>query len=89
MDAKSEYKHLFPIAVEVEAGKKYNWCSCGKSGRPPLCDREDCGDKSLIYQAELTEEVYFCNCKQTQNPPFCDGSHSRLLLEIVKNRQGR
>ena len=27
-----------PYAVEVEAGKKYWWCACGKSKTQPFCD---------------------------------------------------
>ncbi|CEG57473.1 CDGSH iron-sulfur domain-containing protein [Legionella fallonii] len=87
MDSESEYKHLFPIAIEVESGKKYLWCGCGKSKTQPLCDRNDCGNQCVSYVAELNEEIYFCNCKQTKNPPFCDGTHSKLLLEIVKHRK--
>ena len=26
------------IALEVEKGKSYYWCSCGKSVKQPLCD---------------------------------------------------
>ena len=26
------------IAVDVEQGKSYFWCSCGKSSKQPLCD---------------------------------------------------
>ena len=26
------------IALEVEKGKSYFWCSCGKSLKQPLCD---------------------------------------------------
>ena len=26
------------IAVEVEKGKSYYWCSCGKSSKQPFCD---------------------------------------------------
>ena len=26
------------IALEVEKGKSYYWCSCGKSLKQPLCD---------------------------------------------------
>jgi CDGSH-type Zn-finger protein len=87
MDDKPDYKHLFPIALEVEQGKRYIWCGCGKSQNPPLCDKEKGCDTSVEYLAELNEEVYFCNCKQTKNPPLCDGSHAKLLLEVVKNRQ--
>jgi CDGSH-type Zn-finger protein len=27
-----------PIAVEVEAGKIYWWCACGRSKHQPFCD---------------------------------------------------
>ena len=27
-----------PIAVEVEKGKSYYWCACGKSNNQPFCD---------------------------------------------------
>lgn len=82
-----EYNHLFPIALEVEQGKKYNWCGCGKSQNQPLCDKKNCGDKSVSFLATLTEEVYFCNCKQTKNSPWCDGSHAKFLIEAIKKRQ--
>jgi len=26
------------IAIEVEQGKSYYWCSCGKSSKQPFCD---------------------------------------------------
>ena len=26
------------IAIEVEQGKSYFWCSCGKSSKQPFCD---------------------------------------------------
>lgn len=87
MDEKYGDVGLFPIAIEVEEGKTYVWCGCGKSLTPPFCDKNECGEQSVSYVASLTEDVYFCNCKQTNNPPWCDGSHRHLLLEAVKNRQ--
>ena len=27
-----------PIPVEVEAGKSYWWCACGRSKKQPFCD---------------------------------------------------
>ena len=27
-----------PYAVEVEEGKSYYWCACGRSGSQPFCD---------------------------------------------------
>lgn len=88
-DNNSEFKHLFPIGVEVTEGYTYKWCGCGKSNTQPFCDKENCGDKAVSFIADLTEEVYFCNCKQTKSPPFCDGSHAKVLLEVLKNRQNK
>ena len=27
-----------PYAIDVESGKKYWWCSCGRSAKQPFCD---------------------------------------------------
>ena len=69
-----------PYAFEVEAGKRYAWCACGRSDNQPLCDgaHGDCGIKPNVFTAEKTETVYLCGCKATNKPPFCDGSHNRL-----------
>jgi CDGSH-type Zn-finger protein len=71
-----------PIAVDLEAGKKYAWCSCGLSDNQPFCDgkhkQEGCEFAPLVFTAEKSETVYFCTCKQTGNSPRCDGSHSSL-----------
>ncbi|CDZ78799.1 hypothetical protein BN59_03113 [Legionella massiliensis] len=74
---------FFPIAYDVEEGKTYHWCGCGKSESQPLCDRENCGESSVAYLAPLTETVYFCACKESKDPPLCDGSHARLLREYM------
>ncbi|GGI79845.1 CDGSH iron-sulfur domain-containing protein [Legionella impletisoli] len=81
MKKNNSYPNYFPIAYEVEAGKAYRWCGCGKSKQQPLCDREDCGELCKVYRALVTETVLFCACKKTKEPPFCDGSHSELLLK--------
>lgn len=69
-----------PYAVEVEAGKKYWWCSCGRSQKQPYCDgsHKDTGLTPLLYTAEKTGKVYLCGCKSTVKKPFCDGTHGRL-----------
>lgn len=69
-----------PYAVEVEAGKKYWWCSCGRSQKQPYCDgsHKDTGLTPLLYTAEKTGKVYLCGCKSTAKMPFCDGTHGRL-----------
>jgi CDGSH-type Zn-finger protein len=68
-----------PISVEVEAGKSYWWCSCGRSAKQPFCDgsHKDTGFTPLKYDAPETRTAYFCACKATARSPLCDGSHSR------------
>ena len=67
------------LAIEVEQGKSYYCCSCGKSSKQPFCDGSHKGTefKPLAYKAELTKKVFFCVCKQTNDQPFCDGSHNK------------
>ncbi|MBT8148816.1 MAG: CDGSH iron-sulfur domain-containing protein [Pseudomonadales bacterium] len=67
-----------PFAVEVEAGKIYYWCACGKSSRQPFCDGSHQGTAftPLKYQAQQSVKVFFCGCKLTASPPLCDGSHN-------------
>ena len=69
-----------PYEVEVEAGRKYAWCACGRSRAQPLCDgsHKGTGLNPVIFTAEKSQTVYFCGCKQTGDRPFCDGTHSSL-----------
>lgn len=69
-----------PYAVEVEAGKSYWWCSCGKSASQPFCDGAHKGSEfaPVEYKAEQAGTVYFCGCKHSANGALCDGSHTRL-----------
>ena len=66
------------IPLEVEEGKSYFWCSCGKSSKQPLCDGSHKGTefKPIAFKADVTKKLFFCACKQTKNQPFCDGSHN-------------
>ena len=68
-----------PYAVDVEAGKSYYWCSCGKSARQPFCDgsHKDTGMTPVKYEATESRKVFFCGCKATAKQPLCDGSHSK------------
>ncbi len=67
-----------PDDVDVEEGKTYAWCACGKSAMQPFCDgsHEGSGFSPLPFKAEKTETVFFCGCKKTKSQPLCDGSHS-------------
>lgn len=69
-----------PFAVEVEAGKTYHWCACGRSQSQPFCDgsHRGTGFAPVAWQAEKNATVYLCGCKHTRNPPLCDGSHKQL-----------
>jgi CDGSH-type Zn-finger protein len=29
---------IFPLTLELELGKEYFWCTCGKSKDQPFCD---------------------------------------------------
>lgn len=66
-----------PFPVDVEQGKSYFWCACGRSAKQPFCDGSHKGtDFSPVkYEATKSETVYFCGCKRTKNQPLCDGSH--------------
>lgn len=68
-----------PIIIKVEAGKKYFWCSCGKSQKQPFCDGSHSGSEfsPVRYDALETRDVFFCNCKATKKAPICDGSHNK------------
>lgn len=69
-----------PMPIEVEAGKDYFWCACGKSKTQPFCDGSHKGSafRPVRYTAEKDETKWFCACKQTNGQPFCDGSHKAL-----------
>ncbi len=57
-----------PIPVEVEAGKDYWWCACGKSASQPFCDgsHKGSGFSPMQFTAPETRKVFFCTCKRTR-----------------------
>lgn len=69
-----------PFPVEVEAGKTYYWCACGKSAKQPFCDGSHKGTSfaPVAFKAEQTGKAYFCGCKHSANGALCDGSHKSL-----------
>lgn len=76
----AQYK---PYFVDVEAGERYLWCSCGLSKNQPWCDQSHVGTpfKPVRYVAERSTSVLLCGCKQTGSAPFCDGTHNNLVDE--------
>ena len=69
-----------PLPVEVEAGKSYWWCACGRSKSQPFCDGSHSGTvfSPIEWKAEKTQRAFFCTCKRTRTRPLCDGSHTKL-----------
>ncbi|KAL5007101.1 hypothetical protein ScPMuIL_015907 [Solemya velum] len=81
-----------PFKMELEAGKKYAWCTCGRSHRQPFCD----GTHKIHWQdpkhrlvkfhphrftVDESKDYWLCNCKQTEKRPFCDGTHKRADIQ--------
>jgi CDGSH-type Zn-finger protein len=69
-----------PYGVDVEKGKTYYWCACGRSKNQPYCDgsHQGTGIEPVAFTAEETEKAWLCGCKKSANPPFCDGTHNKL-----------
>ncbi|MEN0086944.1 MAG: glutamate synthase-related protein [Pseudomonadota bacterium] len=69
-----------PAMSELEAGKSYFWCACGKSQNQPFCDGSHAGTdvSPLKFTAEKDGAAALCQCKATANGPFCDGTHAQL-----------
>ena len=68
------------FSVEVEAGKEYYWCACGRSANQPFCDgsHKDTGIEPVAFKVTEAKEVYLCGCKRTGDRPYCDGTHGKL-----------
>ncbi len=69
-----------PIGVDVEAGKTYFWCACGKSASQPFCDGSHKGGpfSPVAYTPTRTGQVWLCACKRSHKAPLCDGTHKTL-----------
>jgi len=78
--ATPETPQKAPYVVELEAGKDYWWCACGKSANQPFCDGSHRGGpfQPVRFTAQQTGKVWLCGCKHTGNKPFCDGTHKSL-----------
>ena len=69
-----------PIKVDLESGKNYFWCRCGKSQKQPSCDGSHIGTdiSPMKFSVEETGSKALCQCKASANAPFCDGAHAGL-----------
>jgi CDGSH-type Zn-finger protein len=69
-----------PYVADVEEGKTYYYCTCGKSAKQPFCDGTHKGSAftAHAWTAEKTGKAYFCGCRTSKNSPLCDGAHKEL-----------
>lgn len=69
-----------PAMTDLEAGKDYFWCACGRSKNQPFCDGSHAGTgiNPVKFTADKSKKAALCQCKGTANQPFCDGSHAQL-----------
>ncbi len=68
-----------PVRVSLEKGKKYLFCTCGKSADKVLCDGSHKGSKFKPKEFIATRNgmQYLCACKKCMNGVFCDGTHAK------------
>jgi len=68
------------MPVDVEGGKTYYWCACGRSKAQPFCDGAHAGTgiEPVPYTPQDSGKAFFCGCKATKREPLCDGSHKDL-----------
>lgn len=69
-----------PFAIDLEAGKTYWWCACGRSAKQPFCDgsHKGTGLSPMQYTAAGATKAWFCGCKASKKAPMCDGTHKTL-----------
>jgi CDGSH-type Zn-finger protein len=67
-----------PQGVELEAGKTYRFCMCGRSKDGLFCDDSHQGTscEPKEFTVEKTKDYQLCRCKSSDNLPFCSGNHS-------------
>jgi glutamate synthase domain-containing protein 2 len=74
-----------PVPTDLEEGKEYYYCTCGRSSGQPFCDGSHQGTEFTpkAFTAEETGESFLCQCKQTGGSPFCDGTHKQVSADDV------
>lgn len=69
-----------PCIVELEEGKTYYWCTCGRSKAQPFCDGSHKGTDfaPMEFVADRSGKRGLCACKHSEKQPYCDGKHNEL-----------
>ena len=78
--SEAEIAQKGPYIVELEEGREYWWCACGRSADQPFCDGSHQGTEFTPVKLELSEKtkVWLCGCKHSSDKPLCDGSHKKV-----------
>jgi CDGSH-type Zn-finger protein len=74
-----------PYVVELEAGKRYWWCACGRSRNQPFCDgsHQGTGIEPIEFSVDENKKYGLCGCKHSHNKPFCDATHHKLENQLA------
>jgi CDGSH iron-sulfur domain-containing protein 3 len=74
-----------PYPMNVEEGKNYFWCACGKSSKQPLCDgsHKGTGLAPIKFTAPKDQKVYFCGLCATA-PTARSDSISDTRLDVCQ-----
>ncbi|SER09007.1 Iron-binding zinc finger CDGSH type [Nitrosomonas sp. Nm51] len=69
-----------PIEIQLEGGKQYYWCACGRSQSQPFCDgsHKNTAFTPKAFSVNENKSAWLCTCKKTGNAPFCDGTHNKI-----------
>ncbi len=80
-----------PAPVQLQAGKTYWFCSCGRSAEQPFCDgsHQGSGLEPMEFQVEKDGRYFLCQCKRSAKLPYCDGSHKRITQEELDQDRGQ
>ena len=75
---------IVPQRHQLEAGKKYYFCMCGKSANKVFCDGSHAGGcfEPKEFSVPKDGSYSLCTCKISSKLPFCDGQHKKLCKDI-------
>jgi CDGSH-type Zn-finger protein len=90
MSDKAVIADIRPAKVELEQGKDYYFCCCGRSKKQPFCDGSHQGTSftPLKFSPEKSGDAWLCQCKQSARQPYCDGSHQQLSEDQIGQTAG-
>lgn len=79
MTPEPDFVQPAPYGVDLEPGKDYWFCSCGKSKNQPFCDgsHKESGMTPIKFSVEEKKKYWLCGCKVSDSLPFCDGTHRK------------